>query len=248
MADVRHAAYTGTRNIYGDMEACAKSLVANSAVDVVHFLIEDAEFPHELPDIVRCHDVSGQTLFPQGGPNMTSKFSYMALMRMALCYIIPDARRVLSLDCDTFCRRDVTAIWELPVDGCYFSSTPEWHRSKNGLQYCNAGVTLFNLEMMRDGKADECIDALNRRRFTWVDQDVMSYLCQGHIHEMPTWFNSNHWTDKGADKNPAIIHYAGKKRNEWIREPDAEFWSKVTWDEAMARHAEIVKEHSCASS
>ena len=184
MAGVRHAAYTGTRNIYGDMEACAKSLVSNSAVDVVHFLIEDVEFPHELPDIVQCHDVSGQTLFPQGGPNMTSRFSYMALMRVALCYVIPDARRVLSLDCDTFCRRDVTAIWELPVDG----------------------------------------------------------------YEMPTWFNSNHWTDKGVDKNPAIIHYAGKKRDEWIREPDAEFWRKVTWDEAMARHAEIVREHSCASS
>lgn len=244
---MRHAAYTGTRNIYGDMEACAKSLVANSAVDVVHFLIEDAEFPHELPSIVQCHDVSEQTIFPQGGPNMTSKFSYMALMRVALCYVIPDASRVLSLDCDTFCRRNVTAIWDLPIGDCYFSASPEWHRSKNGMQYCNAGVTLFNLKKMRDGKARECIDVLNRRRFTWVDQDVMNYLCQGRIHEMPSWFNSNHWTDKGVDKDPAIIHYAGKKRGEWVNEPDAAFWRNMTWEEAMARHADRVSESTCAS-
>lgn len=238
---MRHAVYTGTRNIYEDMETCAKSLVANSRVDVVHFLIEDEEFPHELPDIVRCHDVSGQTFFPKDGPNMTSQFSYMALMRAALCHVI-DADAVLSLDCDTICRRDVSAIWDTRLDGCYFSATPEWHRSKNGLQYCNAGVTLFNLRKLRDGKADEMIDTLNRRRFTWVDQDVMNYLCQGHIHEMPTWFNSNHWTDHGVDKNPAIIHYAGKKRNEWVDEPDAAFWRKVTWDEAMARHEMLLKE------
>lgn len=238
---MRHAVYTGTRNIYEDMETCAKSLVANSRVDVVHFLIEDEKFPHELPDIVRCHDVSGQTFFPKDGPNMTSQFSYMALMRAALCHVI-DADAVLSLDCDTICRRDVSAIWDTRLDGYYFSATPEWHRSKNGLQYCNAGVTLFNLRKLRDGKADEMIDTLNRRRFTWVDQDVMSYLCQGHIHEMPTWFNSNHWTDHGVDKNPAIIHYAGKKRNEWVNEPDAAFWRKVTWDEAMARHEMLLKE------
>lgn len=245
---MRHAAYSGTRNVYDDMETCAKSLVANSAVDVVHLLIEDAEFPRELPPVVRCHDVSKQAFFPPGGPNTASKFSYMALMRVALCHVLPDADAVLSLDCDTICRRDVTAIWELPIGGCYFSACPEWHRSNNGLQYCNAGVTLFNLAKMRDGKADECIDVLNRRAFTWVDQDVMSYLCQGRIHPMPTWFNSNHWTDKGADKDPAIIHYAGKKRDEWAGEPDAAFWRTVTWDEAMTRHAERVREHACASS
>lgn len=65
MAGLRHAAYCGTRNIYGDMETAAKSLVANSSVDVVHFIIEDAGFPHDLPSIVQCHDVSGQMSWEQ---------------------------------------------------------------------------------------------------------------------------------------------------------------------------------------
>lgn len=241
---MKQAAYTGTGNVYVDMEMSAKSLVANSDVDVVHFLIEDPEFPRELPEMVVCHDVSGQAFFPDGGPNMKSEFSYMALMRAALCHVL-DADSVLSLDCDTVCRRDVSSIWDTDLAGCYFAAVPEWHRSSNGMQYTNAGVTLFNLAMMRGGKADECIDVLNRRKFTWVDQDVTNYLCQGRIQELPTWFNSNYWTDKGADKNPRIIHYAGKKRREWKDEPDAVLYRNMSWDEAMSRHWELVKR--CAS-
>ena len=49
------------------MEAAARSLVANSDVDRVHFLIEDARFPRPLPEMVECHDVGGQKFFPPYG-------------------------------------------------------------------------------------------------------------------------------------------------------------------------------------
>lgn len=240
---MREAAYCGTRNVYGDMEAAAKSLVANSAVERVHFVIEDDSFPHPLPDMVTCHNASKQRFFAKGGPNMGTSYSYMALMRMALCHII-DAEVVLSLDCDTICRRDVTPIWDTDLSESYLAAVPEWHRSNNGLQYCNAGVTLFNLGMLRDGKADECIAVLNRRGFTWVDQDVMNYLCQGRIAELPSWWNSCYWTDKGADKNPRIVHYAGKKADDWHGEPDATLYRKMSWGEAMDRHEGMLE---CAS-
>lgn len=233
---MKHAAYTGTRNIYGDMEMCAKSLVSNSDVDKVWFLIEDSEFPHGLPDIVECVDVSGQGFFPDGGPNMKSRFSYMAMIRSALCYVLPDVDTVLSLDCDTFCLRDVSGIWDLDMGDSYFCATPEWHRSTNGLVYCNHGVVLYNLAEMRNGKADECIRALNDHEYTWVDQDVCNYLCQGRISEMPTWFNSNYWTDRGNDPKPRIKHFAGVKREEWANDPVAVFYRDMTWEEALERH------------
>ena len=92
---MKHAVFCATRNIYGDMEAAARSLVANSDVDKVHFLIEDAEFPLPLPDIIECHDVSGQEFFPSYGPNASSSWSWMVLMRAALCHVLPDADVVL---------------------------------------------------------------------------------------------------------------------------------------------------------
>ena len=87
---MKYAAYCGTRNIYGDMETAAKSLIANSDVDRVFFVIEDAEFPSELPSIVKCIDVSNQTFFKPDGPNMDSQYTYMAMMRIALCHVLPD--------------------------------------------------------------------------------------------------------------------------------------------------------------
>ena len=232
---LRHAAYSGTRNIYGDMETCAKSLVANSSVDVVHFLIEDPEFPSELPGIVRCHDVSGQTLFPPGGPNMTSGYTYMAMIRAALCHVLPDAHLVLSLDCDTICVRDVDAIWELPLDGRYFSATHEWHRTRDGFLYCNHGVVLYNLDMMRDGKADECVAELNAHKHTWVEQDVCNELCQGAIFDMPSEYNSNWWTDRNAP-NARIVHYAGVARKDWAERPEVVKYRSMSWEQALWMH------------
>ncbi len=234
---MRHAAYCGTRNIYGDMETAAKSLVANSAVDRIHFMIEDSEFPSELPDIVECHDVSGQELFPPGGPNMRSEFTYMAMMRIALCHVLPDVDLVLSLDADTIAMRDATGIWDLPIGDDYLAASHEWHRSGNGLLYCNFGVVLYNLARLRDGKADECIDVLNRREYPWVEQDVANYLCQGRIYDMPPKYNSCWWTDRFAP-DPVIKHYAGVSRPKWIGQQEVVWYREMSWDEVMEKHEE----------
>lgn len=237
---LKHAAYCGTRNIYGDMETAAKSLVAMSDVDRVHLVIEDEDIGHALPEIIQCHDVSGQTYFPVGGANMGSAYTYMAMMRIALCHVLPRAHKVLSLDTDTICMKDVSAIWDLPTDGCYLSATHEWHRTGNGLLYCNFGVVLYDLDMLRDGKADECIDVLNRRKYTWVEQDVCNYLCQGRIHDMPATYNSNWWTDKNA-ADPHILHFAGVAHDAWANRPEVTRWRDMPWDEVMRMHDERTK-------
>ena len=231
----RHAAYCGTRNIYEDMETAAKSLIAMSDVDVVHFVIEDAEWEHELPPIIQLHDLSGQTYFAPDGPNMASGYTYMAMMRLALCHVLPRVSKVLSLDADTVCMDDVSAVWDMPIDDSYFAAAHEWHKTANGLLSTNVGVTLFNLRKLRDGKADECIEVMNRRRYTWVDQDVANFLCQGRIHDMPSEYNSCWWTDKNAP-GAKIVHFAGVPRDGWIGDPRVVRWRETPWDEVMALH------------
>jgi lipopolysaccharide biosynthesis glycosyltransferase len=232
---MRHAAYCGTRNIYGDMETAAKSLVANSSVDVVHMIIEDHDMGRELPPIVKCHDVSGQTWFAKDGPNMTSQYTYMAMVRIALCHVLPRVRKVLSLDHDTICARNIDDIWEIPLDGMYLSASHEWHRTTKDAIYCNFGVVLYNLEALRDGKADECIAELNANRYPWVEQDVGNYRCQGHIRDMPSEYNSNWWTDKNAP-NARILHYAGLARMDWASRPEVEKYRAMSWDMALWMH------------
>lgn len=215
------------------METSAKSLIANSDVEVVHFIIEDSEFPCELPDIIQCHDLSAQELFKPSSPNMRSGYTYMAMMRVALCHILTEADKVLSLDADTIVMKDCSEIWDVPMDGCYFAASEEWHRTADGLQYCNHGVVLYDLEKMRDGKADECIEVLNRKKFTWVDQDVANYLCQGRIAKLPGKFNSNWWTTKNRGR-AVVKHYAGQAASKWRDLPEVVKWRDMPWDEVIA--------------
>ena len=236
MAKVKHAVWCGTRNIYGDMETSAKSIIANSDVGKIWFLIEDEKFPNELPDMIECIDVSGQQFFKPGTPNMANGFTYMAMMRAALCHVLPDVDKALSLDADVIALRDVSHVWDIPLDGCYFAAAHEWHRTTEDVIYCNHGVVLYNLAQMRDGKADEIIAELNANPYTWVDQDVGNYLCQGAIFDMPSEYNSNWWTDKNA-QGARIVHFAGIKRHQWVEKPEILKYRDMPWDTVMWMHS-----------
>ena len=233
---MRHAVYCATRNLYGEMELAAKSLVANSTVDVVHFLIEDAEFPRPLPGIVQTHDVSGQAFFKPDGPNAKCFWTYMALMRAALCHVL-DVDKVLSLDCDAICVADIDGIWDMDVDGCYFAAVSERAKSKHGLQYANLGVALFNLEKLRDGKADEVIEVINAHKFTWPEQDAFNYLCQGRIRELPKEYNDMDFNGQVAE--PKVRHYASVSKDRWVNYPEAARYRDMSWDEAMEMHTNL---------
>ena len=229
---MKAALYSGSRNIYPDMITSAKSLAANSDVDRIYMLIEDNDMG-DVPDYVKCINVSGQLLFRKGTPNMKSGFTYFAMMRAALALLpeLDELDRILSLDADTIVMQDVSDVWNLPINQkgneCYFAATHEWHRTKNGLMYCNTGVALYNLEFLRKtGKAKEVIDCLNRRRYPWVEQDVFNYLCQGRIYDMPAEYNANDWTEWNLVK---ILHFAGK--NDWRDEEAVVKWRNTSWEE-----------------
>ena len=234
---VKYAAYCGTRNIYPDIERSARSIIANSDVDKVYFFIEDDKFPVELPPIIECVNVSNQTYFKSGGPNMKSQYTYMAMMRAALYKLLPDADKVLSLDYDTIAVKDCSHVWDIDISDCYFAATPEqWTKYRPGFIYTNAGVTLFNLEKLRDGKGDEIIDVLNTHYFRWVEQDVCNFLCQGRIAEMDSVYNHNDFVVK-SDGIPRIIHYAA--RNDWRENMEVLKYRDMPWSKVMELHDDI---------
>lgn len=236
---MKHAVYSGTRNLYADMVTAAKSLVANSSVDVVHFLVEDSEFPLELPDIVECHDVSGQTWFPKSGPNMRSWFSYMALLRVCYTKIMPDVDMVLQLDVDTVCVDDVDGVWGTDLCGKWCAMCDETLGTFKpyGPRYFNAGVALMDLARMRDEGADDMlIGFLNEREVPYVDQDAFNYFHS--IADMDPRYNECFVT--GYSERPAIVHFAGHRdwqtssrvaRREYLKR-----YREMTWDEALELH------------
>lgn len=224
---MKAAAYTGTRNLYSGMVPAVKSLLAHSDVEKVYLLIEDDEFPYYLPDCVETVNVSNQTYFRPGGPNMDSDFTYMAMMRATFALMFTELDRILSLDVDTIVNEDISILWDAPLNDCYFCAAPEWHKTKPDRVYTNIGVCMYNLEKLRDGKAQQAIDALNTRKYRFLEQDVFNEICQGHILLMNGNYNANYWVKHGD--NPKIVHYAAirdweeielvkqYRQMEWIR-------------------------------
>jgi len=236
------AAYTGTRNLYNGMLASAKSVIANSDVEEVWLLIEDDELPHkDVPDMVHTMNIKekAKLFFPENGPNMNSKYTYMALMRAALCYLFPDQDKILSLDCDLVAMDDISDLWNLPIgDEYYLAASREPQFCVKGIQYVNVGVTLYNLKKLRDGKAMEVISALNRWPYPNLEQDAFSYLCSSRTLDMPSCYNFNAYTSPVRKGEVKILHYAGVDR--WLNMPDIVKWHKTPWEDVMEMHARRV--------
>ena len=231
---------SGTRNIYPYMIGSVKSYLANSDVDRIFLLIEDDEMNQPLPDCITCINVKDQKFFPDGGPNMRSKFTYMALLRSTLCHLFPEYDRIVCVDFDTIAVRDVSGLWDLPLgEDKYYSASREPALSrKTGLYYTNIGVCLYNLKKLRDGKADEIIQELNTTAYEFVEQDVLIRRCQHHIQPMDSSWNSCPYVDPPAEE-VRIEHYAGAKR--WETRGNMNRYLNTSWDDVMAMHEKHVR-------
>ena len=234
---MRTAVYCATRNIYADMLPAVKSLLRNSNVEQVYFLIEDDEFPYFLPEEVKCSNVSHQHFFPEDGPNYKNGWTYMVLMRAALHRIFPDLDTILSLDVDTICAKDVSPIWDTPLGDNYLAGAREPIKSEHGM-YINAGVMLMNLRKLReDGMGDRIIAALNAKRYTFNEQDCINELCRGKIAQIQSQYNSSAWTDSCV--SPKLVHFAAIRHYQ-----DAALWNQyreMSWEDALINRRKQVK-------
>lgn len=208
---MRAAVYAGTRNIYKNMIPSMKSLLKYSNVEKIYFLIEDDQFPYELPPEVECVNVSNQQWFYPDGPNFTSKWSYMILLRAALTQLFPHLDRILSLDCDTLVQDNISELWDLPLDDYYFAAVRESKKSKEGFAYINAGTIMFNLKKIReDHQDDKYIENLNNCFRYFPEQECFSALSQGKILELPSKYNLSCVSAPSVEEK--ILHFAAYKQ------------------------------------
>ena len=208
---MKAAVYCGTRNVYQDMIPSMKSLLIHSDVDKIYFLIEDDEFPYDLPPEVECINVSNQKFFLQDGPNYNSSWSYMILLRAAFTKLFPQLDKILSLDCDTIIEENISSLWDIPLNNYYIAGVKEPRKSIGKRIYINTGVMLFNLKKLREDKKDEeAILDLNTYKRIYPEQDCFNDLFAGKILELPPEYNiSNYSTKQNTHKK--IIHFAAIK-------------------------------------
>lgn len=225
----RIVVYCGTYDVYLNMVASCKSLLSNVAVDKVYFLIEDDEFPFEIPDIVQTINVKplANQLFDEDGPNFDSAWTYMCMIRAAFPEMFPQYAKILSLDIDIVINDDVSDLWDYDLTDYYLAGVPERQRQKSTADplYINFGVVLMNLAKLRkDNIQEPLIASLNKQKFGCPEQDAYNKICAGHILHLPAEYNYTTYSHITGDAiKERIIHYAGQK-----------FW----------RHYSLVKKYS----
>ena len=224
-SEAKHVAYCATRNLYPDLIPAVKSLLKHSKGVRVHFLIEDDEFPWQMPKCVTAVNVRDQKWFKPSGPNYRRKWTWMVLMRMVFTKVLPDVDKVLSLDVDTIVTEDISGLWDIELGDNYVAACREPEKSENGL-YVNMGVAMLNLKQLRDGKDDEIIHALNTRSYPFAEQDCVNELCKGRILELSSEYNSCDFTEK--TNTPKIRHYAHVK--DWQRLPLVQEYRVMKWN------------------
>ena len=223
--------YAATRNIYPNVVPCVRSLAANGNVDEAVILIEDDEFPYELPEICRTINVAGQSYFRKDGKNARKRWTCMVLMKVALSQIFPELNRVLYLDCDTIVEHDLGDLWEMDLTGYFYAAVRQpndgrggrflEYIDKAGADYFNAGVLLCNLSMLRELRMDHLlIKALNMIDYEFCEQDCITDLCHGKILALPGRYNVSRFTVPDEEGEIYIRHFAadaGWMTNEWGR-------------------------------
>ena len=224
---MRAAAYSGTKNVYEDMLTSAKSLLMHSNVEKIYFLIEDDEFPFELPPEIECMNVEGQQYFPKDGPSHNQPWAYMVLLRAAYTKLFPDLDRILTIDVDTIVNENISDLWDLNLDDYYLAAMKESEQDGQLLvyPYANDGVAMLNLKKLReDKKDDEIIDALNTYFYWAREQDCFSELCYGKILFIDSDYNvCPYMATKPAHEK--VTHFAGMK--DWSKFPHFNYYKQL---------------------
>lgn len=229
----RAAVWCATRNLYADTLPSVKSFFANGGLERAYLLIEDDVFPYELPGCVETINVSDQPWFGAMGPNYSKRWTWMVLMRAALALVFPSFDRIVSLDADTICVGDAGGLWDISLDGWYMAAVKEPECSAGGTfekaeKYFNCGVTVQNLEALRDGTVQKLIKALNEKDYAYCEQDAMNEILAGKIREISAAYNGSEWT---PCSDPVIWHFAGDPN--WRDKAIVSRYRDMSWEEAL---------------
>ncbi len=138
-----------------------------------------------------------------GGKNERGFYTPYAMLRLLFdCMPMPD--KLLYLDTDTMCRRDVSPLWETDITGYEFGAVRDqegkfWIRR----DYCNSGVLLLNVARCREtGLLARARARVKNRRMMMPDQSALNFLAEKKLF-LPRPFNEQ----RAVREDTVIKHF-----------------------------------------
>ncbi|RKJ02533.1 glycosyltransferase family 8 protein [bacterium D16-54] len=180
--------------------------------------------------------------------------------RLVLCELLSEAK-CLYMDGDVIVTEDLTELYEMDLGDCYLAGCRDiWiellsdgereaRRIRTGIpsmdQYVNAGVLLFNLDLLRKNGMGRVFKRHLNIDYPYEDQDILNVCCYNKILFLPakwnlfTLFMGQIQEMEAAGIEPAvchaftqrkgILHYATPFIRPWIRKS---CWANREWWQA----------------
>lgn len=121
--------------------------------------------------------------------NIKTNYTPYTLLRLLLDKVdVP--KKMLYLDVDTMCCSDIKELYDIDIENYEFAAVRDivghvWIRRS----YCNAGVMLFNFEMIKKtGLFIKARRRVNRTKMFMPDQTSLNFLCKSKLI-LPYKFN-----------------------------------------------------------
>ncbi|MCJ2136762.1 glycosyltransferase family 8 protein [Methylobacterium sp. J-026] len=219
-------------------------IVMQSAMSVtrdakIHFhLLSDGV---HSSDIVKCrtiarehgndfssYEISSKLTNLPKALRMANHLSRAAYSRLLFADLLPTSvHRIIYLDCDVVCRRDLTELWELGAGVDVLGAVRDpWLdpdtklKSSLGLSpdqiYFNSGVLLINVDAWRaeNTEARLCDFVSSRPDIKHADQDTLNAVLSARLTEVPEKWNMMIDHPRREDEghlrdHAAILHYVG---------------------------------------
>ncbi|SFT66479.1 Lipopolysaccharide biosynthesis protein, LPS:glycosyltransferase [Lishizhenia tianjinensis] len=168
----------------------------------------------------------------------TAGISIEAYYRLYIPYYFNNDEKVLYLDCDLICNRDVADLFNFDIGdhligavrglaeiGWYNSTENHYWdtllKLENPKNYFNSGVMLINTSRFRNEISfDQLLSETEKEEYPCYDQDVLNIVCQEKCYFIPNEWNFIKYPlaenldaemsniYSEVEKKPGIIHFA----------------------------------------
>lgn len=140
--------------------------------------------------------------------------------RLKLASLLPDTDKVIYFDCDMVANSDLQELFDTDLDNYLFAGVQDISRKKVKINpnYVNAGMLIFNLELIRKENIEEKFlkyVSENNNSIKCGDQTIINEVCKERIKLLNATWNvqsSNFQNRSSYIQNPKIVHFVSKNK------------------------------------
>lgn len=177
-----------------------------------------------------CDSFSAKLTFLSMGNQFTDGYEIRGITnacyyRLLIPWLIPEYEKIIYCDGDIVFCDSVKKLYEIELGDFFCAAICPYKYNKNlykdypqklGLrpnEYFQSGVLLINSEAQRKGGLRDQYLEEAKKKYVFLDQDIINIVCRNRILELPIRFNITQslYRDVIHHEAPVIIHYSGKK-------------------------------------